>query len=145
MLWFGRKERLPFRLAAASGAILVLLVTALAAWAQTVTFSSIEVRGNERVEDETILSYAGIVPGQQVSAGQVNSAYQRILNSNLFEAVEIDTRGGRLVIDVQEYPTINEIAFEGNQRLTMRCCRGWYGRNRGGFTARRRPKPMRAH
>ena len=114
MLWFGQ-----FRWSTLwVTAVLALgLVWALPAVPQTVTFSSIEVRGNERVEDATVLSFAGITPGTPLTAGQLNSAYQRILASNLFEAGESDTRGGRLVIDVTEFPTVNEISIEGNRRI----------------------------
>lgn len=81
------------------------------------TISVVEVRGNQRIETATILNYAGITPGQPVSAGQLNAAYQRVLGSGLFESVDIDTSGGRLVIEVAEFPTINRINVEGNRRL----------------------------
>ena len=88
-----------------------------AASAQNYRFSSVSIEGNQRVEAGTILSYAGIARGETVSADQLNSAYQRILASGLFETVEIDPQGSRLVIKVTEYPTINKVAFEGNKRL----------------------------
>lgn len=81
------------------------------------TISVVEVRGNQRIETATILNYAGITPGQPISAGQLNAAYQRVLGSGLFESVDIDTSGGRLVIEVVEFPTINRINVEGNRRL----------------------------
>jgi len=88
-----------------------------AAEAQTYRFTSITVAGNERVEPGTILTYAGIERGEAVSAGELNAAYQRILGSGLFETVAIEPEGNRLRIVVDEYPTINRIAFEGNKRL----------------------------
>ncbi|MEZ5912180.1 MAG: outer membrane protein assembly factor BamA [Paracoccaceae bacterium] len=87
------------------------------AQAQTFQFSSVQVEGNDRVEPGTILSYAGIARGQAVSQAGLNDAYQRIVNSGLFETVELSPQGGTLVIRVQEYPTINVIAFEGNRKL----------------------------
>ncbi|MAQ82439.1 MAG: outer membrane protein assembly factor BamA [Maritimibacter sp.] len=85
--------------------------------AQSYRFGRIDVEGNTRIETGTILSYAGINPGDSVSAGQLNTAYQNILGSGLFESVAVEPRGGTLVISVQEYPTINRISIEGNQRL----------------------------
>lgn len=87
------------------------------AQAQVFAFSNVSIEGNERVDQATILSYAGIAPGQDVSAAQLNDAYQRIVNSGLFETVELTPQGGTLVIVVREYPTINVINFEGNKRL----------------------------
>lgn len=86
-------------------------------FAQTLSFSSVRVEGNERVDAATILSYAGIGKGQPVSAGALNDAYQRINGSGLFETVEIVPQGGTLVIKVKEYPFINVINFEGNRRI----------------------------
>ncbi|MEO1306606.1 MAG: outer membrane protein assembly factor BamA [Pseudomonadota bacterium] len=84
---------------------------------QTFSFSNVEVQGNERVDAATILTQAGIERGQPVSAAQLNAALQNIQNSGLFETVEIIPRGNTLVITVEEFPTINRIAFEGNRRL----------------------------
>ncbi|OCX67222.1 outer membrane protein assembly factor BamA [Thioclava sp. SK-1] len=88
-----------------------------AVYAQSYTFSNVQIEGNERIEPETILTYAGISQGQSVSGGDLNAAYQRLQNSGLFESVDITPQGGTLVINVQEYPTINIINFEGNKRL----------------------------
>lgn len=79
--------------------------------------NSIVIEGNQRIEDGTVLAYAGLTPGEPVSAGQLNAAYQRIVNSGLFEEVEFIPSGNRVTIRVVEYPTVNRIAIEGNQRL----------------------------
>ncbi|MGY9050404.1 MAG: POTRA domain-containing protein, partial [Rhodobacterales bacterium] len=85
--------------------------------AQSYSFSNVQVEGNQRIEQGTILSYAGIARGQSVSAAELNDAYQRILASGLFETVDIVPQGNQLVIRVVEFPTINSIAFEGNNRI----------------------------
>ncbi|MFN3994465.1 MAG: outer membrane protein assembly factor BamA [Tabrizicola flagellatus] len=87
------------------------------AFAQVYSFSNVTIEGNERVDAATILNYAGIRRGQEVSAGALNDAYQRILNSNLFETVELVPQGSTLVIRVKEYPIVNVISIEGNKRL----------------------------
>lgn len=87
------------------------------AQAQSYSFSSVTIEGNQRVDAATILGFAGINRGQGVSAGELNDAYQRIVNSGLFETVAIDPQGDALVIRVQEYPTINVVDFQGNRRI----------------------------
>ncbi|MFE3839164.1 outer membrane protein assembly factor BamA [Pseudogemmobacter sonorensis] len=87
------------------------------AFAQVFSFSNVVVEGNQRVDAATILSYAGISRGAQVSAGALNDAYQRIMASGLFEAVEITPQGSTLRIAVREYPFVNLINFEGNRAL----------------------------
>jgi len=87
------------------------------AQAQVFSFSNVVVEGNERVDPATILAYAGISKGDEVSAATLNDAYQRIANSGLFQSVELDPQGSTLVIRVSEYPIVNVISFEGNKRL----------------------------
>mmetsp|Transcript_18249 Transcript_18249/g.28807 ORF Transcript_18249/g.28807 Transcript_18249/m.28807 type:complete len:784 (-) Transcript_18249:2390-4741(-) len=87
------------------------------AWAQQFRFTTIAVEGNTRVGDAAIITRAGIAPGQTVSAGQVNDALQNLQTSGLFESVEVEPQGSRLLITVVELPTLNRVAFEGNRRL----------------------------
>ncbi len=103
-------------------AIFLLIAMALtgfpgAAQAQSYTFNSVQVDGNQRVESSTIIAYTGISRGKAVSAGALNDAYQRILDSGVFETVELVPSGSTLLIKVKEYPTINVISFEGNKRI----------------------------
>ena len=87
------------------------------AQAQSFTISTIEINGNQRIEDATVLSYINIPRGQSVSAGQLNDAFQRLQRSGLFETVDIVPVGSRLVVTVKEFPTINRVNIEGNKRL----------------------------
>ncbi len=103
---------------------LIVLALALAVFtaprdaaAQTYRFTSVAIEGNQRVDPGTVLTYAGISRGETVTAGQLNDAYQRILDSGLFETVQIVPQGSRLLIKVTEYPTINRISFEGNRKI----------------------------
>lgn len=88
------------------------------AHAQQISLNSVTIEGNARVGDAAILTRAGIVPGQSLSAGELNAAYQRLIDSGLFETVIFTPRGASLEITVVEYPTINRINFEGNQRIS---------------------------
>ncbi|WP_245667602.1 outer membrane protein assembly factor BamA [Neptunicoccus sediminis] len=88
------------------------------AYAQaTARFSRVDVSGNERIAADTVRSIAGVSAGVSVTPGQINTAVQNLYASGLFETVDVRPEGGRLVIDVAEYPTINAIAIEGNRRL----------------------------
>lgn len=80
-------------------------------------FNNLRIEGAQRIEAATILSYANVARGAQVSAGDLNDAVQRLLGSGLFESVDVVPQGGTLVIKVVEYPTINIINFEGNRRV----------------------------
>ena len=94
------------------------------ALAQSYSFSDVTIEGNTRVDAATILSYAGIGRGQTLNTGQLNDAYQRIVNSGLFETVEFLPQGGTLKIVVKELPMLNVVDLEGNKRLKDEALKG---------------------
>jgi outer membrane protein insertion porin family len=82
------------------------------------TIRSIAVRGNQRLEPETIRAYANLSPGQTYTASTLDQALKDLYATQLFADVTIagaDT--GDLVIAVRENPVINRIILEGNKRL----------------------------
>ena len=81
------------------------------------TFSRVDVSGNQRINADTVRTIAGIPARKRVTPGQINTAVQNLYQSGLFETVDVRPERGRLVIEVAEYPTINEISIEGNRRL----------------------------
>ncbi len=93
------------------------VLSPVSANAQSYSFSSVKVEGNELIEAATVIKFAGIAKGQPVTAAGLNDASQRISASGLFESVELVPSGGTLIIRVKEYPTINVISFEGNKRI----------------------------
>lgn len=95
----------------------VFAVSPTSAQAQNFRFNSVVVEGNQRIDTATIATFTGIGAGQSVTGGELNDAYQRIVDSGLFETVELEPRGSTLVIKVTEFPTINRVNFEGNQRI----------------------------
>lgn len=80
--------------------------------------SSIVVQGNQRVEAETVRSYLTIRPGRSYSARDIDESLKALYATGLFSDVQIQPRGGQLVVVVVESPLINRISFEGNKRLT---------------------------
>ena len=132
----------PVGLAAVSAFAVGIAVNAQQAQAQAFRFSNFVIEGNQRITDETIISYTGITPGAGVSAGEVNDALQSLQDSGLFERVELIPRGGTLEIRVLEYPTINRIAIEGQSphRTTTICCRSCNPRHGASIL---RPPPNR--
>ncbi len=107
----------PFLLAASVALGIGVLATPDMALAQDFRFNAISVEGNQRIEAGTIASFLGVARGEAISAAELNDGYQRVLASGLFESVEIEPRGNTLVVRVVEFPTVNRITFEGNQRI----------------------------
>ena len=88
-----------------------------AAQANDFKITEIIVDGNRRIETETIRSYTEIETPAVLAIGEVNDAVQRVRDSNLFETVTAEVQGNKLKVTVVEFPTVNEVVFEGNERL----------------------------
>ena len=98
----------------AAAALGVALVSSPAA-AQTV--SSIEVQGNRRVEIETIRSYFRGGAGGHLDQGAIDDGLKALIETGLFQDVQINRAGNRLVVVVVENPVIGRVAFEGNKKV----------------------------
>jgi outer membrane protein insertion porin family len=82
------------------------------------TIRSIAVRGNQRLEPETIRAYANLSPGQTYTAATLDQALKDLYATQLFADVQIvPGETGDIVINVRENPVINRIILEGNKRL----------------------------
>ena len=85
--------------------------------AQAQTVSSIVVEGNQRVENDTVLSYVQISPGDVATADEIDTSVKALFQTGLFSDVQITRRGGTLVVRVEENPMINQVNFEGNSEV----------------------------
>jgi len=82
------------------------------------TIRSISVRGAERLEPATVISYSNLNPGQTYTAETLDTALKDLYATELFADVVINGADtGNLVISVKENPVINRIILEGNKRI----------------------------
>ena len=82
------------------------------------TIRSISVTGAERLESETIRSYANLSPGQTYTAETLDTALKDLYATELFADVQfLGADTGVIVIQVRENPVINRIVLEGNKRI----------------------------
>ncbi|MDA5193774.1 outer membrane protein assembly factor BamA [Govanella unica] len=93
------------------------LADAPAASAQVNAIEAIEVKGNQRIEPDTVRSYLAVAPGDAYSAEKVDQSLKNLFDTGLFADVTITRSGDLLTINVVENPIINRIAFEGNKKL----------------------------
>jgi outer membrane protein insertion porin family len=85
--------------------------------AQAATVSSIDVRGNQRVDAETIRGYITIKPGKSFSSDDIDESVKRLFGTGLFSDVSVNQVGGTLVVQVSEYQIVNQVLFQGNKKI----------------------------
>ena len=71
--------------------------------AHTEVIKSIEVNGNNRISDETILVFSGIKLNNKInSTTDLNNILKELYNTNYFSDVDVDFTENKLVINVIE-------------------------------------------
>ncbi|MCQ4160157.1 outer membrane protein assembly factor BamA [Roseomonas sp. GC11] len=80
--------------------------------------SQIDVRGNQRIEADTIRSYMLLQPGDAFDGDRLDRSLRTLFATGLFRDVKVTRQGDRIVVQVQENPIVNRVAFEGNSKLS---------------------------
>ncbi len=88
------------------------------------TISSIQFVGNRTLPDETLRYYLDIEAGQPFSRARLDDNIKRLWDRELIddisvEALEAEGGGVRLVIRVQERPTVRTVKYEGLKRISQ--------------------------
>jgi outer membrane protein insertion porin family len=82
----------------------------------------IEVKGNQRVEESTILNYMGLTEGSEFTPYDIDTALKNLYTTGFFADAKIapgKSAGNKvdIIVDVTENPVINRLAFEGNKAV----------------------------
>jgi len=79
--------------------------------------SQIRIEGAERIDPATVMTYLEVQVGDEFSAYNLNRSLKTLYGTGLFADVLLYQEGRELVVQVTENPIINEIAFEGNDKV----------------------------
>ena len=76
--------------------------------------NKIEVSGNKRVSLETIKVYGEIKDlGSDFSKAELDEILKNLYSTNFFKEVNLETKNNVLIINLKEYPIINELIIIG--------------------------------
>ena len=81
------------------------------------TINSITINGTQRIDNETIITYANISKGDVYTEEIGNSVLKSLFETNLFSNIQISFDDNILNIKIQENPTINLVNFYGNSKI----------------------------
>jgi len=104
-------------------ALLLSVTSAFAAPADGPIVQRIDVEGNQRIEESTVLSYMVVREGQPYSQALVDQSLKTLFATGLFADVQIESANGgtfTVTVKVVENPIINRIAFEGNSKISQK-------------------------
>ena len=76
------------------------------------------IEGNKRISDETIKVYGEIEINKVITEADLNKITKNLFSTNFFEDVTVKIRAKTLIINVSEYPIINQLVIIGEDRKT---------------------------
>ncbi len=86
---------------------------------ETGVVNRILVRGNQRIDQTTVLSYLPIQPGDTIDPVLLDVAIRTLTRTQLFADVQIGLQAnGDLIVEIVENPIINQVVFEGNGAIS---------------------------
>ena len=74
---------------------------------------SIEINGNDRLADETIILFSNLKIGDEINKLTLNNTFKNLYQTNYFKDLKINFDFGKLIITVNENPIIQEIKING--------------------------------
>jgi outer membrane protein insertion porin family len=74
---------------------------------------NIRIIGNERIADQTIISFLSYKINDKISSNEINTITKELYQTNYFKDVNVKFVNNELLINVIEYPIIQTVIFNG--------------------------------
>ncbi|TYP00037.1 Beta-barrel assembly machine subunit BamA [Geothermobacter ehrlichii] len=101
--------------------LLLVICSSIPAWSVTYRVDDVVVRGNRRVELDSILPLLTVKPGTTVMTEQIDADIRAIYGLGRFEDISaeiIEENGAKILIyNLKERPLVRKIIFEGNDEF----------------------------
>ena len=81
---------------------------------------NIEITGNERVSDETILMFSDVNINDDLTENEINNILKSLYQTNFFKDVSVNFSSSKLSIIVVENPIIQNITYNGITSPTLK-------------------------
>ena len=75
----------------------------------------VEVKGNQRISNETIVIFGDITLGKNYEASDVNQLIKKLYDTTFFSDILVEIKNNKLSITVKENPIVNSIIFDGEK------------------------------
>ena len=97
--------------------ILFILAKISLSYADQLKIEKIKINGAKRISDSFILNFIPEYPNTRFNNEVLNKFTKDLYNSGMFNKVSLNINNDTLIINVEEYPIINEVSFSGNDLL----------------------------
>ena len=93
--------------------ILLFLLSFLSTYVVADEIKKIEILGNERISDNTILMFSEVSVGDDIGNIETNNILKKLYDTNFFKNVEVIFDKNDLKINVLEFPIVQNVTIEG--------------------------------
>ena len=94
---------------------ILLFTTLLAGNVLAEIVKKVEIKGNNRISAETIKIYGKIKLNENYTEKDINNVLQNLNSTNFFQDIDINLSNNTLVINLIEYPTVNQLILIGEK------------------------------
>ncbi len=81
--------------------------------------NKIEISGNDRLANETIILFSELNVNDEISSENLNTAFKKLYETDYFKNIEINFNDGVLTIKVEENPLIQSVIIRGIKNKTI--------------------------
>ena len=81
--------------------------------------TNIEILGNNRISEKTIILFSDIKKNQKYDASKINKTLKNLYETDFFEDVKVTFNNGKITINVKENPIIQTIEIKGIKNKTI--------------------------
>ena len=99
--------------------LIILLIISNLNIAYSEIIKKIEVLGNVRLANETVILFSELNIGDDVDSLDLNNAFKKLFNTDYFKDIKINFKNGILKIKVDENPIIQTIIINGIKNQTI--------------------------
>ncbi len=79
----------------------------------------IQVNGNDRISDQTVILFSGLNLGDSISENDLNEAIKKLYETSFFDSISISFNNDFLIINLKENPLIQTIEIQGIKKKSL--------------------------
>ena len=113
----------------------ILFFWIFASYAFSEIVNDVEIRNNDRISKETIITYGKIELDKSYNSNEINEILKNLYETNFFKNIDISVIENKLVINVEENQIIQKVFVEGikSKSLTKAILDNLYSKDKAPF------------
>ncbi len=115
--------------------IALLIITIFTVHLKAEVITDIEVKNNNRISKQTIITYGQIELNKDYDLNAINQVFKNLYSTDFFENLKIEISNNKLIIDVKENKIIQTVIVEGikSKSLSEMILKNLYSKDKSPF------------